>query len=183
MNLQNRLQSFLDWMHSHTVPGFREYTDETYSEDFITVTDVMNHIAAKMKTAIQTGDFDGYIRNEDQYREYFNAANEELSREHYCELWEDLANQGLDAESAQIMAVDELWKSKPYLYHLDVAVRMINKETGEYLYLVGTSEHAHSGRNPYITSSEVNQLKASFKDPWEYVRNREVNNVQTGTYG
>ncbi len=183
MTLSEQMQSFVGWMQTHALNGFREYTEDNQSDDFHTVKDVLVSIAADMKSAVQYDDQDEYLRNKDLYEQYFITINEEIAKTDYADLLDDFLDSGLDNHNAQIMTVSELWENPLYRTYLDVTVEMRSPNNGEVLHLIGCHEHA-KGRHPYVIAEEIKMLKEGFMDPWEYVRNREIQNVnfKSGTY-
>ncbi len=183
MILPEQLQSFVGWMQTRALRGFMEYTEETYSDDFHSVKDVLLGIAHDMKISVSNKDQDGFNRSRELYKDYFITINEELAKTHYADLLDEYLDSGLNNKDAQTMAVSDLWKNSLYRTYLDVTVELTSPKNGEVLYLIGCHEHAR-GRHPYVIAEEIEMLKKSFKDPWEYVRNREIQNdsFKSGTY-
>lgn len=177
MNLHEEIRSFVDWMQTHALRGFREYTTDNYSDDYNTLEDVLLSIAADMKNAVRCGDKIIFAELKGLYVQYFSTINEELARTHYADLLDELLDSNLSNIDAQVMAVSELWKNPLYREYLDVTVHLTSDTTGETLYLVGSHAHA-KGRHPYVIAEEIEMLKSKFMDPWEYVRNREVQDEQ-----
>ena len=180
MNLPERIQSFVGWLQSHALEGFRDYTEDTYSDDYNTLENVLISIAEDMKTATKNNHAERYLISEDLYKDYFITINEEIAGMHYADLLDDLLDSGLDNLDAEVMAVSQLWKNPLYRKYLDLTVHVPHPKTGEILHLISCHEYAR-GKHPYVTAEEIEMLKQDFKDPWEYVRNRESKNATTKT--
>jgi len=173
MQLEQRLQSFIDWMHQYVLAGFQDYIEDNYGDDhYNSIEDMLEMTGISMRDAILRNDFHSYIEEENYYKQKFLEVNKKLAKTHYQDQLDYLLDSGLSNENATVMAASDLWKDYRYRKHLDISVKIYHACTRDILYIVGSLDHITEVTRPYITAEEIQNLNN--RDPWEYVRSRDT---------
>lgn len=171
-NLDGEIKYFLQWLGQHSLPGFKDYSQDTYhSENYNTIYDELSFLGGEMKRAAINDDPKSFDQYKEQYEKIFSQASKTLAIEFFqrsvmkhtdMEIYSD--------EDCQKAAMHECWENEAIRYWLPLSA-LLKDGKGNEVHLVARKEHTPKGQN-YVTVSELEYLKSSGRDPWAYCKQR-----------
>lgn len=176
MSLQQQLDDFKSWCRRHAAPGFMKYAEDTYynEDDGVAYSDELYHYAEEMKDAVKLNDPEYFTEIKNRYYEVFRQGNENICRDLYDEILEDLSQDtSLTIEEAGKIAVERAWSYGHMKYWLPIYA-LLKDDQGKEVCLVSRECHSPKGKY-YVTISELSELKGkTAAQAWKYVRDRGV---------
>lgn len=176
MDLNQEIDHFLQWLRRHGLPGFRAIADDTYADDdsYETISAQLEYLGGEMKKSVQRKDRDHFFLCKDEYLKRFEAVNKKLAIDMFENIRDNfINNEGYEELDAQYAATEMLWQQESFRFWLPVQLRLTNQETQERVFLVANERHIPPGDH-YVLIEELESLKNSERDPWEYIRNRKA---------
>jgi len=175
MKLKNQLRDFLRWLQKYSLKGLKGVAEDTYMEDgeYKTVSEEMTYLGEQMRKSVERGDQDHFTICKDAYRKLFEQINIKISTIEMRDITQLYMEDGYEELDAQKAALDHLWGSPKMSYWLPAKAELINPETGEKVFIVANERHIPP-ECLYVLTTELEDIKDSGINPWEYVRNRKA---------
>jgi hypothetical protein len=170
-----QLRDYLAWLKDHALPQFRDAASDMYDleEDYQTAEESLEYYALEMKKAVERGHSEVFDRFKAKYTKLFDHVNESIARNLYEQEVNKFLHKGHNQIDAEKHALEILWQEPNFRYYLR-AYAVLKDDNGREVFLVANERHIPQD-NLYVLTSELESLKNSGLDPWEYVSNRRAN--------
>jgi len=174
MPLINQLRTFLSWLKDHALPGFREQAEDSFDTEgsYEIAYDVLVEYGSDMKKCVERDDQDNFDIAKAAYIRLFNQINEVIAERMYKDALDKYLDKDHSNADAERYALEEVWQDPRVKYYLK-AHAVLKHQDGREVFLIANERHIPRD-NHYVITTELEQLKVSGIDPWEYVTTRKA---------
>lgn len=170
-NLLGEVNNFLSWLGQKSMPGFSEFTADAYhGDDYKTIYEELEYLGGEIKRAAHNYDVESFDLFKGEYEKLFASSNISLATNEYNNIRTELIEAGFSDLDADKGALNKCWNNPTIAYWLPLSALLKDGKGGE-IHLVQRKEHTPQGKH-YVTVSELDYLKSSGRDPWQYCYQR-----------
>lgn len=172
--LIDQLREFLQWLKDHALPGFKSQAEDCYdgTDQYNTAAETLAYYATEMKKSVEHNNQECFDRFRSKYLQLFDNVNEKIAKREYADTLDRILDEGYSNEDARKLALDYAWQDPKMRYYLPVKA-ILKHQDGREVFLVANKRHIPQD-NLYVLTTELEYLKTSGLDPWEYVSTRRA---------